>query len=126
MALRLSVDNVNFRDNATSIIEGGGKVFATNLTVTNNGFTGPLPQTVEAVAAIRLRGTNLNVTNNSGFAIGAWSVRLFESVVTGNNGFGAGVDILSRARPQLNDATCGHSRRNNDTSLSWGVCTGDP
>ena len=78
--MRLSVDNVNFHDNATSIIEGGGKVFATNLTVTNNGFTGPLPQTVEAVAAIRLRGTNLNVTNNSGFGIGAWSVRLFESV----------------------------------------------
>ena len=132
----LRVEDVDLEDNGgVAILSIEGFVFARNVTVTGNGFEHVDPSGVTvAIHAYRgLFGKNLTVTNNGGWGIDAIErLKLIDSVVTGNDGGGTGIDIVTFSRPRLIHSTCGKSEGRRPRKahgaysfLPWGVCTGD-
>jgi hypothetical protein len=64
---------------------------------------------------------------HAGVAVGHG--RLVDSVVTGNNGYAQGIDILTVKRPRLIATTCGKSvmalSNPGRPGAPWGVCAND-
>jgi hypothetical protein len=71
-----------------------------------------------------VRATRLTATDNGGPGIHAERVVLSDSVLTGNDTLGSGVDLRSDRFPRLENTTCGRSERG-ETGVSFGVCLND-
>ena len=123
----LTVEDVNLENNGgAAIISTRGFVLATNVTVTGNALENS-PNTPVILALGGIVGTNLTVTNNGGWGIVTYRrLTLVDSVLTGNNGGGTGVDILALHRPRFINSTCGKSAGRGTDYAPWGICTGDP
>ena len=134
----LRVEDVDLEDNGgVAVLSLKSFVFARNVTVTGTGFehVGNPPGGTIAIHTYRgLFGKNLTVSNNGGWGIiVSGRLKLIDSVVTGNNGGGTGIDIVAYRRPRLIDSTCGKSTGRRPKQVhpvlelgSWGVCAGDP
>jgi hypothetical protein len=98
-----------------SIFEG---MRGTNVAVSGNGTYG--------MAVGRLVATGLTVTGNADVGIYATALRLRDSDVTGNNGFGSGIDLVTDKPPRLLRTACGKSLRPPSPEApfptGWGVC----
>ena len=82
----------------------------------------------------RLSAQRLTATGNREFGIVSYrSTRLADSVVTGNDPTGAGVDLATELRPRLRGSRCGLSAELVETGVPgiyapgppWGVCAND-
>jgi hypothetical protein len=77
-----------------------------------------------AIGGGSVRASRLTVTDNAGVGLWAERVVLSDSVLTGNDSLGAGVDLRSDRFPRLQNTACGRSERN-ETGQSFGVCAND-
>ncbi len=135
---RLTVSHVTIADNHTYGINSG-VLSAVDLTVTGNGGTGiALARTLrgemvtvsdngsEGIFAARVVVSNLTATGNGGSGVRAGRASLKDSTLTGNDGFGAGIDVTTKRKPRVRDTTCGKSQKiGAQLGDDWGVCTGD-
>jgi hypothetical protein len=96
-------------------------IIATTMTGSDIAVTGCGQR---GIGAERVRASGLHVVDNAG--VGLWSERvvLFDSVLTGNDTLGAGIDLRSDRVPRLVGTACGRSERG-ETGASWGVCQDD-
>ena len=81
-----------------------------------------------AIAGRRVVGTNVHVTDSLGYGIvtGISLLKLTDSVVTGNNGGGVGIDIESQHLPRLFNTVCGRSLNGGTRPGPFKVCANDP
>jgi len=135
VAGRLIATNVTVNNNALGV-EADHGIRATNLTANNNEYIGLLAQLVRGTGVTannNLQGVatfgsivvaGLTATGNLDVGVTGRRTRLRDSVVTGNNGGGRGIDLVTSLRPLLINSTCGLSE-NVATKQPWGVCSGD-
>ena len=149
---KLVVSGVHIHDTHVTGINAASAVSVTSVSVTGNRFGAADPEYSFAIQSAHLSATDSTVSNNAGFGVYSTSLtgegltargngnagvlvvgrtlQLARSVVTGNNGFAAGVDIVSKTRPHLIETTCGLSAKSlaeSDTpGAPWGVCAHDP
>jgi len=101
----------------------------TNVVATHSGI-GVSAQNATSTAAIvgrKVVGTNVQVTDGLGYGIvtGLSTLKLTDSVVTGNNGGGAGIDIAAEFRPRLYNTICGRSLNQGRGPRPFKVCAND-
>jgi len=121
---RLTATNVVVNDNAYSGIYAA-QVNGTDVTANGNGYSG--------VGCKKCRLLRLTANGNgteeihvgAGGGVQGTSVRLTDSVVTGNVVDEVPVDVDTFHRPKLVNTTCDHSRRRSEPTESWGVCASD-
>src|SRR5262245_31734121 len=116
-----------------------GKLRGSGITANGNGAAG--------IAVDRLRAENVVANDNGGAGIFGGAVRvtglvannngdagvravkaaLRDATLTGNDGAGAGIDLLTKRRPRVpSDITCGKSGvLGGLITDTWGVCAGD-
>ncbi len=149
----LTIRDVSIHDNGCGISANGrGTVRASNLIVSRNAgsgieASGVLGENVVAsdnggdgLAARRVRIRGLVATNNGGNAnlplsgAGVWAqvMRVENATVTGNDGYGTGLDLISSTLPRLEGVTCGRSASLEPQLVGapapgapWGVCHND-
>jgi hypothetical protein len=92
------------------------KMTGTDVTITGCGQ--------RAFGGGSIRATRLTATDNGGPGVAATRVILTDSVLTGNDSLGTGVDLRSDRFPRLQNTTCGRSERG-ETGMSFGVCLND-
>jgi len=127
---RLQLTNVTVSDNAGGGIYADHTVRGEAITTNGNAHVGL------AVGYGGLSVTGLTATGNGGDAttgeggvnvLGS-SVKLVNSVVTGNFSGATPLDLFTHRRPLLINSSCDHSQRylrNGFTSETWGVCAQD-
>lgn len=75
-----------------------------------------------------MRIEGLTADNNGGGGVFGKSVKLENSSLSGNDGFGQGLDVLAARRPRLRGTSCGKSGQIAQSVQlvgTWGVCAGD-
>ena len=148
---KVEVSDVDIHDTTLAGIQNARRGDLTNVTVRRVGFGAPDPEYSAGIYVDRLRGTNVATTDNAGYGVlGGTSVKLTaltatgngnagiaaqnrsvlrESVITGNDGYESGVDLIAYRRPRVIDTVCGLSASPGATAEEpgppWGVCAGD-
>jgi len=94
------------------------KLRAENAVASDNGASGIFG------GAARVKGL---VANNNGDAgVRVVKAALRDATLTGNNGYGAGFDVLTKRRPHVMNVTCGKSGvLGGLITDTWGICAGD-
>ena len=97
---------------------GGNRVHGTNVSTSNNTNGG--------ILASQVGIDGLTANDNGGPGVRAKTVRLKNSLVTGNTHLGTTMDLMTTKRPRLQDSVCGRSQRINTVlGRTWRVCTTD-
>lgn len=121
---RMMVRNVTMHDTAGALGGVGTRLTLENVTVTRQSSNDAPDSQRIAVSAGVVLGTNVTVTDNVGLGIfAARRLRLVDSTVTGNHGYGEDYDFVSIHRPQLFNVTCGVGVDGVDKP--WGFCAND-
>lgn len=94
----------------------GGRLIGSDIAIQNCGSRG--------IYNSQIRATRLNVTDNAGIGIASHRVSLRDSIVTGNETGGQGVDIQTDRAPRLRNSICGRSQQG-EGGTSFGVCQND-
>ncbi len=93
------------------------------MTTADNAGYGVLGGTTVKLTALTSTGNR-----NAGIAAQNRSI-LRNSIITGNNGYGTGVDFVAYRRPRVINTACGLSASPGPTPEQpgppWGVCAGD-
>lgn len=131
---RITISNVHLDNHSIALLTDfdTGKVYATDLTLTYNGF---------GMQARKIRVTNLTASANftvaqagkttiedstvvasGGSAFTGRKVVLVNSSVTGSQ---SGIDLLTQRRPRVVNSTCEVSRILQNPTETWGVCAND-
>jgi hypothetical protein len=147
----VEVSDVDIHDSNLSGIENARRARVTNVSVRRVGFGALNPEYSAGIYVDKLRGTNVTAADNAGYGVlGGTSAKLTaltatgngnagiagqghtllrDSVVTGNDGYERGIDLVAYRRPRVIDTTCGLSSSPGPTAEEpgppWGVCTGD-
>jgi hypothetical protein len=147
----LTVSYVDLHDNACGISASDkGRIRASSVTASHNAGVGLQAASVsgqnvtasdnggDGIAARNVRITGLLALNNGaglpagGAGVSARSIRLTDATVTGNDGYGEGLDVVSQRFPRLENVTCGRSARLVPQpsgpplpGAAWGVCASD-
>ena len=108
---------VTSSDNGQVGIQATGGIRATEVTAERNGNAG--------IAGLTVVGRNVVAKDNGGGGIESKGARLADSTITGNDGAGAGFDLLTFIRPRLTNTTCGLSGSSVPPMTHWGVCSSD-
>jgi len=120
--------DVDVSNNEFGII--GRKISGGDVTANGNSKFGIVGNASKGTVHLK----NLTATANGGAGVIAYGITIQDGTVTGNAGYGQGLDIVSVKRPHLKDVTCGLSGKigesytNGPPALvpgSWGVCSGD-
>jgi hypothetical protein len=131
---RLTLSNLVLDNNSLALLTDfdTGKVYGTDLTLTNNGIgmqarkirvTGLTASGNFTVAQSRKTTLEDSVVTASGdSAFTGRVVVLMNSSVTGS---ASGVDLLTQRRPRVVSSTCDVSRKLQNPSETWGVCAND-
>jgi hypothetical protein len=125
--------NLTVIDNEAIGISNSRRVSGTNIVTSNNGFNTGFPPGTPGVGvgigAVRVIVDGLTAENNGEAGVFAKSVKLENSVLSGNDGYAQAIDVAAMRRPRLRNTTCGKSGQVTQGSLqlvgSWGVCSGD-
>jgi hypothetical protein len=132
--VRVGLRNVTLIRTGSSGVYGW-KIKVIGVTVVDSGFglyadrVGGRDVTVTGNAENGIRATNVKLTNlvatdNGAAGVEALYMRLKDSTVTGNDGYGDGRDVIGLARgPLLINTTCGRSAAS-DLS-DYDICTND-
>ena len=148
---KIEVRDVDIHDTNLAGIQNARSGKVTNVTVRRVGFGAPDPEYSAGIYVDRLRGTNLQTTDNAGYGVlggtlarvtgltatgngnagiaGQGRTLVRDSLITGNNGYELGYDLLAYRRPRVIDTVCGRSASPGATAeepgAPWGVCTND-
>lgn len=115
VAHRLKAQNVTI-ERCWYGITAISKLVATDLTIRDCGQ--------RAIGAGSVRATRLTVVDNAGKGIIAGRIALADSVVTGNDTIGTGIDLQSDRRPRLEGTVCERSQQG-EAGPPFGVCLED-
>jgi hypothetical protein len=77
-----------------------------------------------AIGGGTVRASGVTVVDNGGIGILAKRIVLADSVVTGNDTIGTGIDLSAERLPKLTNTTCELSA-NSETGVPFGVCLED-
>jgi hypothetical protein len=127
---RLTLTNVMVSDNAGAGIDASRAVRGEVVTVNGNARVGiEIERGGLKVTGLMAMGNGGGVsTGLGGVSVGGGSVKLYNSVVTGNFAGAIPLDLSTLRRPLLVSSTCDHSQRllrHAFTSETWGVCSQD-
>ena len=148
---KIDARDIDIHDTNLGGIQNARSAKVTNVTVRRVGSGAPDPEYSAGIYVDKLRATNVMASDNAGYGVlggtlakltgltaigngnagmaGQNRTVLRDSVLTGNNGYGLGVDLLVYRRPRVINTTCGLSAGPGVTAEQpgppWGVCTND-
>ena len=82
----------------------------------------------------KVRLQDLSATGNGDAGVIGYAVTIKNGTVTGNAGYGQGIDVVSVKKPHVTDVACGLSGKIGESYVSgpppllagtWGICAGD-